>query len=128
MGSSGSFADRPDEKLFTIEKEAKIIPEKKNRKEVKKLRCFANLEGLPGAKDPKPIRNFTLKPEEKGAPKMSKASKKNKKSCRKNVDMTAVNQFLEEKRFEERVGGSFADRPDEKLFTIEKEAKIIPEK
>merc|ERR1712096_85705 len=79
----GSFADRPDEKLFAIEKEAKIIPEKKNRKEVKKLRCFANLEGLPGAKDPKPIRNFTLKPEEKGAPKMSKASKKNKKSWRK---------------------------------------------
>jgi len=64
----GSFADRPDEKLFTIEKEAKIIPEKKNRKEVKKLRCFANLEGLPGAKDPKPIRNFTLKPEERENP------------------------------------------------------------
>merc|ERR1712096_533464 len=38
------------------------------RKEVKKLRCFANLEGLPGAKDPKPIRNFTLKPEERENP------------------------------------------------------------
>eukprot|EP00092_Neocalanus_flemingeri_P006856 GFUD01007401.1.p1 GENE.GFUD01007401.1~~GFUD01007401.1.p1 ORF type:complete len:484 (-),score=174.97 GFUD01007401.1:60-1511(-) len=64
----GSFADRPDEKLFTIEKEAKIVPEKRNRKEVKKLRCFANLEGLPGAKDPKPIRNFTLKPEDRENP------------------------------------------------------------
>jgi len=65
---------------------------------------------------------------EKGAPKMSKASKKNKKSWRKNVDMSEVNQFLEEKRFEERVGGSFADRPDDKLFTIEKEVKAVTEK
>jgi len=64
----GSFADRPDDKLFTIEKEVKSLPEKRNRKEVKKLRCFANLEGLPGAKDPKPIRNFTLKPEERENP------------------------------------------------------------
>jgi len=64
----GSFEDRPDDKLFTIEKEAKFVPEKRNRKEVKQLRCFANLEGLPGAPDPKPVRNFTLKPEERENP------------------------------------------------------------
>jgi len=65
---------------------------------------------------------------EKGAPKTNKASKKNKKSWRKNVDMTAVNQFLEEERFEERVGGSFAARTDDQLFTIEKTVKSVPEK
>jgi len=65
---------------------------------------------------------------EKGGPKMNKASKKNKKSWRKNVDMTAVNQFLEEERFEERVGGSFAARTDDQLFTIEKTVKSVPEK
>jgi len=64
----GSFAARADDQLFTIEKEAKAVPEKRNRKEAKKLRCFANLEGLPGASDPKPLRNFTLKPEERENP------------------------------------------------------------
>ena len=56
---------------------------------------------------------------EVGAPKPTKASKKNKKSWRKNVDMTEVNEFLEEKRFEERTGGSVADKPDEALFTLD---------
>lgn len=65
----GSFADRPDEKLFSIETEAKEeIETKKNRKEIKPLRCFANLKGLPGAKDPKPLRNYTLPPEERENP------------------------------------------------------------
>merc|ERR1719430_2143136 len=64
----GSFEERPDDKLFTIEKEAKLVPEKRNRKEVKKLRCFANLEGLPGVPDPKPVRNFTLTPLERENP------------------------------------------------------------
>jgi len=54
-----------------------------------------------------------------GAPKPNKASKKGKKSWRKNVDMKAVDAALEEARFEERVGGSFADRADDKLFRIE---------
>jgi len=54
-----------------------------------------------------------------GAPKPNKASRKGKKSWRKNVDMTQVNEFLEEKRFEERVGGSFEDKPDDALFAIE---------
>jgi nucleolar protein 53 len=40
------------------------------------------------------------------APKIKKnASRKNKKSWRKNVDMTEVEEYLEEKRFEERMGG-----------------------
>jgi len=64
----GSFAARTNDELFTIEKDAKAVPEKRNRKEVKKLRCFSNLEGLPGAADPKPIRNFTLKPEDRENP------------------------------------------------------------
>jgi len=64
----GSFAARANDELFTIEKDAKAVPEKRNRKEVKKLRCFSNLEGLPGAADPKPIRNFTLKPEDRENP------------------------------------------------------------
>jgi len=62
------------------------------------------------------------------APKTNKASKKNKKSWRKNVDMTDINEFLEEKRFEERVGGSFSERPDEELFSIEKESTTEPVK
>jgi len=64
----GSFANRADDQLFTIEKTAKAVPEKRDRKEVKKLRCFANLEGLPGAPDPKPIRNTTLTPLERENP------------------------------------------------------------
>ena len=54
-----------------------------------------------------------------GAPKTNRASKKNKKSWRKNVDMTQVNEFLEEKRFEERTGGSLENKPDEALFTLD---------
>ena len=72
-----------------------------------------------------------------GAPKPNKASKKGKKSWRKNVDMKvkppsssiivvitqmisqAVDAALEEARFEERVGGSFAERADDKLFRCE---------
>jgi len=56
---------------------------------------------------------------EVGAPKPSKASKKNKKSWRKNVDMSEVNEVLEEKRFEERTGGNVADKPDDALFTLD---------
>ncbi len=40
-----------------------------------------------------------------GAPKIKKnASRKNKKSWRKNVDMSAVEEYLVEKRFDERMG------------------------
>ncbi len=44
-----------------------------------------------------------------GAPKIKKnASRKNKKSWRKNVDMSAVEEYLEEKRFDERIGKSIS--------------------
>lgn len=68
----GSFADRPNEKLFVIEKEAKTEEPRRNRKEPKKLRCFANLEGLPGVPDPKPMRNRTLLPEDRENPVVKK--------------------------------------------------------
>ena len=64
----GSFAARSDNQLFTVEKESKSVHEKRNKKEVIKFRCFANLKGLPGASDPKPIRNLTLKLEERENP------------------------------------------------------------
>ena len=61
---------------------------------------------------------------EVGAPKTNRASKKNKKSWRKNVDMAQVNEFLEEKRFEERTGGSLEDKPDEALFTLDTNVEV----
>jgi len=66
-----------------------------------------------------PVKLKLANSKEVGAPKPSKASKKNKKSWRKNVDMSEVNEYLEEKRFEERVGGSVTDKPDEALFTLD---------
>lgn len=51
-----------------------------------------------------PVKLKLANSKEVGAPKPSKASKKNKKSWRKNVDMTEVNDYLEEKRFEEGWG------------------------
>jgi len=66
-----------------------------------------------------PVKLKLANSKEVGAPKPSKASKKNKKSWRKNVDMSDVNEYLEEKRFEERVGGSVTDKPDEALFTLD---------
>ena len=66
-----------------------------------------------------PVKLKLANSNEVGAPKPSKASKKNKKSWRKNVDMTEVNEYLEEKRFEERVGGSVTDKPNEALFTLD---------
>ena len=54
------------------------------------------------------------------APKRKKnASRKNKKSWRKNVDIDDVEEFLEEERLEERLGGKFADRKDEQLFVVD---------
>ena len=61
---------------------------------------------------------------EVGVPKPNRASKKNKKSWRKNVDMAEVNEFLEEKRFEERTGGSLEDKPDDALFTLDTNVEV----
>jgi len=72
----GSFADRADDKLFRIE-EAPSREEKRDRKKPRKLRCFANLEGLPGVPDPKPLRNRTKLPEDRENP-IVKAMKEKK--------------------------------------------------
>jgi len=55
------------------------------------------------------------------APKRRKgASKKNKKSWRKNTDIDDVNEFLEDQRLEERLGGAFDERADDELFVVDK--------
>merc|ERR1719427_937546 len=43
-------------------------PAGRNRKAVRPLRCFANLAGLPGAKDPVGLRNTTKTPEQRENP------------------------------------------------------------
>ena len=58
---------------------------------------------------------------EKGPKKAKGMSKKGKKGWRKNVDIEKVEEYLEDQRLEERLGGSFVNRPDEELFTIDKE-------
>ncbi len=60
----------------------------------------------------------TVKP-----PKKAKGiSKKGKKGWRKNVDISQVEDYIEEKILEERLGGAFVDRADDELFTIDKDA------
>ena len=58
-------------------------------------------------------------------PKKAKGtSKKTKKGWRKNVDVTEVEDFLEDKRLEERLGGgAFAEKADDELFVIDADAK-----
>ena len=48
-----------------------------------------------------------------------KASKKNKKSWRKNTDLEDVEEFLEDQRLEERLGGSFDKRSDSDIFVVD---------
>lgn len=48
-----------------------------------------------------------------------RVSKKLKKSWRKNCDTTDVDQYLDNKRLEERLGKAFSERPDDALFTID---------
>lgn len=60
-----------------------------------------------------------------------KASKKNKKSWRKNTDIEDVEDFLEDQRLEERLGGSFDKRSDSDIFIVDNtknkvEGKISP--
>lgn len=63
-----------------------------------------------------------------GAPKIRKnASKKNKKSWRKNIDMTDVDNFLEEQRLEERTGGILAEKKDQDIFTLDSKGKEVTE-
>jgi len=51
------------------------------------------------------------------------ASKKNKKSWRKNTDIDDVDEFLEDQRLEQRLGGSFDQRQDDELFVVDKGVK-----
>ena len=52
-----------------------------------------------------------------------KASKKNKKSWRKNTDLEEVEDFLEDQRLEERLGGAFDKRSDSDIFVVDKSSK-----
>ena len=55
----------------------------------------------------------------KSAPKRAKGlSKKSKKQWRK-TDIEDVEEFLEDKRLEERLGGKFDDREDKDLFVLD---------
>lgn len=47
-------------------------------------------------------------------------SKNRKKAWKKHCDVNDVEDFLEEQRFDERIGGSAASKPDDQLFFIDK--------
>merc|ERR1711962_241473 len=77
------------------------VEEKRDRKKPRKLRCFANLEGLPGVPDPKPLRNRTKLPEDRENP-IVKAMKEKKVKAgnvgKKNAERIASRKrHLEEK-------------------------------
>jgi nucleolar protein 53 len=46
-------------------------------------------------------------------------SKKTKTSWRKNTNISEVEAFLEDQRLEERLGGSFQNRPNSELFVVD---------
>merc|ERR1712018_1089043 len=48
-----------------------------------------------------------------------KASKKNKKSWRKNTELDDVEEFLDDQRLEERLGGAFDKRSDSDIFVVD---------
>lgn len=53
-------------------------------------------------------------------PKKAKgSSKKTKKGWRKNVDISKVEEYLDEQRLEERLGGAFDERPDDDVFMVD---------
>jgi nucleolar protein 53 len=56
-----------------------------------------------------------------GPPKISKSSRKLKKSWRKNIDITEVEDALEVERFEVRIGGGFIDKKSEDFFMLDQE-------
>ncbi|KAF4520928.1 hypothetical protein B566_EDAN008903 [Ephemera danica] len=53
------------------------------------------------------------------ATRKKRVSKKNKKSWRKNTDVSDVDAFLEEIRKDEREGGAISTKPDDVLFQID---------
>merc|ERR1712168_21922 len=67
-------------------------------------------------------KTLKMAPTVEKPPKKAKGiSKKGKKGWRKNVDIQKVEEYLDDQRLEERLGGAFVDRPDEDLFTIDKD-------
>merc|ERR550517_1171073 len=99
----GSFADRADDKLFRIE-EAPGYEEKRDWKKPRKLRCFANLEGLPGVPDPKPLRNKTKLPEDRENP-IVKAMKEKKVKSGKLGKKDAERIASRKRQLEEKEAG-----------------------
>ncbi|KAH0568917.1 ribosome biogenesis protein NOP53 [Cotesia glomerata] len=57
--------------------------------------------------------------ENEGLKKRKRVSKKNKISWRKNIDIQDVDNFLEDKRLEERLGKPFAKRTAAELFFVD---------
>ncbi|XP_008557623.1 ribosome biogenesis protein NOP53 [Microplitis demolitor] len=57
--------------------------------------------------------------ESEGVKKRKRVSKKNKISWRKNIDIQDVDDFLEDKRLEERLGKPFSKRTAAELFTVD---------
>ncbi|GFR12567.1 ribosome biogenesis protein NOP53 [Trichonephila clavata] len=49
-------------------------------------------------------------------------SRNKKKNWNKNCDISYIEDFLEEKRFEERIGGPVSEKTNEQLYFIQKEA------
>jgi nucleolar protein 53 len=63
------------------------------------------------------------------APKKNKgASKKNKKSWRKNTSIEDIEEFLDDQRLEERLGGAFDKRKDEDIFMVDSKSQKEAEK
>ncbi|KAK3591541.1 hypothetical protein CHS0354_041586 [Potamilus streckersoni] len=60
-----------------------------------------------------------------GKRKRLRLSKNKKKSWRK-VDISEVEEFLEDQRLQERTGGLVADKPDDQLFFVEKKVTDVP--
>ncbi|GFS96741.1 ribosome biogenesis protein NOP53 [Nephila pilipes] len=55
--------------------------------------------------------------------KRARVSKNKKKNWNKVCDIKYVEDFLEEKRFEERIGGAISEKTDDQLYFIQKDAK-----
>jgi len=61
-----------------------------------------------------------------GDPKKRKFSKNKKKTWRKHTDIKDVEDYLEDKRLQERTGGIVAEKPNTDLFFIDKQI-LVPQ-
>ena len=68
---------------------------------------------------PKKVPKMSIKASTSAPKKSQGASKKNKKSWRKNTSIEDIEEFLDDQRLEERLGGAFDQRKDEDLFTVD---------